>query len=115
MSSRHHDLRQIRLARNQVLFREVNERVETLSESFGGDDLISFVCECSHTDCAAQIELSRDDYEGVRAHGARFLIVAGHEFPEAERVVDERGYWVVVEKIEAGRAVAVAEDPRLGK
>lgn len=112
MSSPHDDLPQIRLARNQVLFRAINERVEAVTRSFGVQNTISLVCECSHTDCATQIELRRDEYERIREHGARFLVVSGHELLEVERVVEEKGGWLVVEKIEAGRAVALAEDPR---
>jgi hypothetical protein len=46
-----------RLARNQSLFREVNERIEYLAEVNERIDYCAegaankFVCECSNTDC----------------------------------------------------------------
>lgn len=39
-----------RLARNQVLFREVNERLAEIGE-FWGDSLTGFLCECTRIEC----------------------------------------------------------------
>jgi hypothetical protein len=40
-------------ARTELLFREVNERVEEISDELNdtSDSMISFVCECSRADC----------------------------------------------------------------
>jgi hypothetical protein len=35
-------------ARNQALFREVNERIEQVSEGFATDGPTSFLCECGN-------------------------------------------------------------------
>ena len=43
-----------RRARNELLFREVNERVEEINERLDGethDSLMVFVCECGNTAC----------------------------------------------------------------
>jgi hypothetical protein len=54
-----------RLARNQVLFREVNERLrEIVGDSATPSE---FLCECSKTDCTETITLDADEYEGVRS------------------------------------------------
>jgi hypothetical protein len=112
MSSEETDLRQIRLSRNQVLFREVNERLEKASHAFAADGPISFVCECSSTDCVAQIELSHDEYERVRSVPTWFAVTPGHEIPEIEDVVDLTERYAVVAKVEAGGRLAAASDPR---
>jgi hypothetical protein len=113
MSGETEDVRQIRLAKNEALFREVNERIEQLAEQRGsGDDHFNFVCECSHADCASQLELSRRAYEQVRAHPARFVVAEGHEIIEVDKVMDTLGSYVIVEKIEAAELVARATDPR---
>jgi hypothetical protein len=106
-------VRQIRLAENEALFREVNERIAQIAEQWGSnDDHFNFVCECSHADCAAQLELSRTAYEQVRAHPARFVLAKGHEVLEVDAVMDTLGSYVIVEKIEGAEGVARATDQR---
>ena len=52
-------------------------------------------------------------YESVRAYPERFLVLAGHEEVDIERVVEAHGSWVVVEKRPGTPAeVARATDPR---
>jgi hypothetical protein len=46
-----------RLARNQVLFREVNERRREALE--GSPEPIEFLCECSDGDCIEIVALER--------------------------------------------------------
>jgi hypothetical protein len=46
--------RAVRAAQNQSLFREVNERIEELGESFG-THAREWLCECAHSDCFEQI------------------------------------------------------------
>jgi hypothetical protein len=45
------------LARNQTLFREVNERMSELLEA--GACPTEFLCECGQTDCIVTIALAR--------------------------------------------------------
>jgi hypothetical protein len=68
-----------RLARNQALFREVNERIETIA---GDNDAVEFVCECSNTDCSSTIKLSRSEYERVRSKSSWFVIKLDHDCPD---------------------------------
>jgi hypothetical protein len=75
-----------RLARNQVIFREVNERLRELADG-APDGKADYVCECSDVQCAQKIELKS------------FFIVPGHERLEMERVVDELKSYMIVEKI----------------
>jgi hypothetical protein len=55
--------------------------------------------------------LARSEYEDVRSHPRRFLVIPGHDAPE-DTVVEERGSFHVVEKSgEEGRLVEEG-DPR---
>jgi hypothetical protein len=98
-----------RLARRQTLFREVNERIEELTDS--GEESIQILCECSDTECLVTLELSKQDYAAVRAEPAWFAIERGHEIPEVERVVGEFDGYIVVEKV-VGRDYAELTDQR---
>jgi hypothetical protein len=98
-----------RLARNQVLFREVNERVRAvLDGSLGATE---FICECSDPDCTETIALDVADYERIRANPNRFLVTSGHELLEIERVVSSTDGYCLVEKV-VGAEYVVWTDPR---
>lgn len=110
------DARETRLAKNEVVFREINERVSELAANHGPDEHVyTFFCECSNADCTLQIELTRRAYEDVRAHGARFLIAVGHELPEIEHVVERNNDFWVVQKEDAAAELAHEHDPRNGE
>jgi hypothetical protein len=99
-----------RLARNQVLFREVNERLLELSEGPRVESM-DFLCECSREECVETIQLSFAEYERVRAHPTSFVIAPGHETPEVEKIVDSNGRYTVVQKTNGG-SFAIESDPR---
>ena len=101
-----------RAAKNEGLFREVNERILELEERFGErepeESRIGFVCECSRAHCTSRIELTTDEYRAVRRDPTRFVVVPGHVDPDYEQVVAETELYVVVEKF--GLAGSIAED-----
>ena len=78
-----------RLAQNEALFRQVNERLLDVSSRLGTlDSGPEFVCECSEEDCVERITLSPAEYESLRADPRRFVVLAGHEAGvSVERVV----------------------------
>jgi len=100
-----------RVAVNESLFREVNERIGELGELYDAGD-VEFVCECADTDCAERLTLTLGEYERVRAEPNRFFLVPGHERPDVERVVETNGVFAVVEKLGEAGAVAEDADPR---
>ena len=102
-----------RLARNQAIFREVNERVASVAQNGLGEPIrYEFLCECSETDCFERLELTLGEYESVRSKPTWFVIAAGHEFVELEQVVRQNDGYQIVQKVgEAGEVVA-ASDPR---
>jgi hypothetical protein len=105
--------RQVQVAINQSVFREVNESLEKLNRDFSrvipvGD----FVCECADTECTARIGLTIAEYEQVRSVPTHFAVRHGHVVPEAERVVEEHAGYTVVEKLERAAEYAAKVDPR---
>jgi hypothetical protein len=104
-----------RQARNEAIFREVNERIAQLGESaqvWSQDGVVEFFCECGvDGGCGERIRIPLEVYESVRAQDDRFVVRSGHETPEIERAVDWTDEYVIVDKIEAVEP-QVADDPR---
>lgn len=113
-----HDQRERRLlhaATKQVVFREINEKLEGLNASFSQIiPLGDFVCECADLTCIERIAMTVAEYEELRAHPTRFAVHHGHVSPEAERVVENRSGYTIVEKLGAGSEYAARFDPRAG-
>jgi hypothetical protein len=107
------DAREERLARNETLFRSVNENIGRAAASGQMDEhIFEFFCECSNVDCTLLLQMTLSEYERVRADPRQFVVAPGHELPEIEIVVDRRGpYQVVVKEGEAAEFVT-ERDPR---
>ena len=107
--------RDARLTKNQMLFRTINERLLDLNAAF--DEVLptgEWVCECANDACATRIQLTAEEYEQVRAHGARFPIAPNdsHLFVDVEVVVARNDrYWVVEKQGDSGE-MSHAGDPR---
>ena len=107
------DAREERLAKNEVLFRSVNEAIKQQALRFGGlDDEYQFVCECSAAECVERLTLTLRQYEHMRAEGTRFVLIPGHANPEVELVVEENANHQVVKKDGAAGILADLADPR---
>ncbi len=101
-----------RLAKNESFFRQVNERIKDVADGFEGGQTYEFLCECSNPSCTERIELSSEEYERVRADGARFVLARGHAAPEIEQVVDREDSHDVVEKRGLAARIADRLNPR---
>jgi hypothetical protein len=103
-----------RAARNEALFREVNERVEELHEQLLSDGgSAEFVCECADDKCVAPITVPLTTYERVRDDPRLFLVAKSHVRPEIEHVVEEDDGFVIVRKDNPTSARITAQtDPR---
>jgi hypothetical protein len=101
-----------RQARNQALFRQVNERIAEVSARFEPTDagLQQFVCECSQLGCTGMIEVPLDVYGRVRGDATLFLVLRGHEDPGHELVVEDLGEVLIVCTV-LGVATEVAIEP----
>ena len=107
------EARQERAARNQSLFREVNERIESTASKLS-PMFTEFMCECADDTCFEYVSLTFEEYSSVRKMGPVFFFVApGHVLPDVERVVGgEADRYEIVEKQEAAAEVAAELDPR---
>jgi hypothetical protein len=105
------DPRADRIARNEALFRDVNERINTLSDETDRE-LIEFLCECGDEDCVARIQLTRAEYEQVRSDPVLFAVAPGHRVPQVERVVAENERFETVRKLPGEQALARETSPR---
>lgn len=90
----------IRIARNESLFRDVNERIAETAERFEASET-GFVCECADKDCTERVAVAVADYEEVRADPTHFVLAHGHGLgAPVEVVVSSRPGYQIVEKIE---------------
>lgn len=103
---------QRRVAANEARLREVNEAIERGQWPGEEDERVGFRCECARLECDQVIELRIDEYEQVRAHPRRFVLVQGHEVPAEDTLIESGAGWVVVEKRDRAGALAEATDPR---
>ena len=108
------EVKQEKGARNQSLFRSVNERIDQLSaaDAVARSERLDFLCECADKGCLETVALTHDEYEAVRRTATHFPITPGHDDPDIERVVERQEGYVVVEKVGAAADVAVALNPR---
>src|SRR5690242_7281632 len=104
--------RATRTAQNQSLFRAVNERVKELNAAF---DALSrnaeWICACGNTACVEPVQLTREEYEAVRARGGDCFLIkpeVAHVVPDVEVVMERHHRYWVVQKI--GLAADVAEE-----
>jgi hypothetical protein len=97
------DERSARLAANEAVFRAGNEKIGTTT----------YMCECGDAQCFQLLDLTNDEYEAVRAHPARFVVVSGHEdLTAGEVVVESSARFTIVEKRGAEREIVERSDPR---
>ena len=102
-----------RVGLNEAVFREVNERIQEISEGFGTTAQLDLICECGNAECAERVSMKPRDYEGVRADPTLFAVVPGHTDESVEEVVRRQDdYEVVKKRAGEARELAEATDPR---
>ena len=104
--------REIRAARNQALFRAVNEQIKGMNEALAPlTESFAISCECADMDCIETLELSPEEYEAVRAQPRQFVVLPDHIYTDVEDVVRESNGFVVVEKTAVAGTMAETLDP----
>jgi uncharacterized protein with von Willebrand factor type A (vWA) domain len=106
--------RDARIGLNEAVFREVNERIETLAQTFDlGSERLDFICECGDASCVERIHMTHAEFEELRSDSHHFAVYPGHVIADVERVVAQRAGYEVVEKVEPlPRLIAETTDPR---
>src|SRR3954470_20088224 len=102
-----------RAARNEALFRAVNEEIRDVDRRFGVS-ASSFICECADDKCVVRLSVPPAVYTATRANSTRFLVAPDHEDPSLERVVERHDGFFVVEKFGTAGDVAERLDTRGG-
>jgi hypothetical protein len=92
------------MAKNESLFREVNERIqEAASRAVLLDTEAGFVCECASVECTEPLPITLVDYRYARSEPTWFIVLKGHERPDIERIVRRLDGCLIVDKVgEAG-------------
>jgi hypothetical protein len=104
------DERTERIGRNEDIFRKVNDQIEGVNENFGMiTGTMSVLCECGEIECVERIELTVEEYRGLRSEPTHFAVKPGHEIPDVETVVARKGAYHVVAKAD-GEAARLAKD-----
>ena len=108
------DERERRIGKNEALFREVNDRIERVTESLQvTTENLWILCECGDESCLEKVEVSLPEYERIRSDPALFFVLPGHELPDVEDVVEEAPGYYIVRKRSGGPAELATElDPR---
>jgi hypothetical protein len=101
--------RHARFARNETIFREVNERIEELTPSA---DPLDILCECGNPDCKEPLKVPVGEYERVREEPTHFLVAPGHAIATIEKVVASTDTFEVVRKRADEGELARETDPR---
>jgi hypothetical protein len=106
--------REERIGLNEAVFREVNERIEGLAETFDlKTQSLDLICECGDATCVERITMTTAEYEEIRSEAHQFAVHPGHEYPEVESVVARlKGYDVVRKNKGVPTQIAEQTDPR---
>jgi len=107
-----------RAARNDAIFRDANEHIESSAASIGAldGDPLPFLCECADVSCTEIVRLTPAEYTSVRRQPTRFAIARGHEGDESwARVVQQHERFEIVEKLGVAADEAEKLDRRGGR
>ena len=100
-----------RIALNQSIFRQANEKIEFAADEMQLIGPVPFICECADRTCIEIVQLTLDEYESVRDNPRLFFNAPGHETLSvnagAAQVRERHDGYVVVEK--TGLAGQIAE------
>jgi hypothetical protein len=83
--------------RNQLLFREVNQRIREVSDGWGPDGAVEFLCECGHEECVATFALTEAQFDGLLGNEDRFVLASEHRSEaNGHRILAEYDDFLVV-------------------
>jgi hypothetical protein len=101
-----------RAARNEEIFRGINERIEQGAEQHGVEGALPFHCECARASCVGTMDIPPREYERVVRERYRFVLIPGHEDAAIEEVVEREAAYVVVEKLGEAREQVDRDHPQ---
>ena len=86
-----------RARENEERFARANAAISAKADELGVDR-VPFLCECSDPRCTEIISLSLTEYGAAKAQPGAFMLVAGHQVSNVERVVQDGDVFVLVQK-----------------
>jgi hypothetical protein len=106
--------REERVGLNEAVFREVNERIDALAQTFElGSQPLDLICECGDASCVERIHMTHADFEELRSESHHFAVYPGHVAPDVESVLAHRKGYEIVSKDEGlPKLIAESTDPR---
>ena len=99
-------------ARNEEVFRGINERIDQAAAQHDVSVPLPFHCECSDSSCMEKLFVAPDEYERVLNERFQFIVLPGHENNEVERVVAVQTRYLVVEKTGEARVILERAHPQ---
>ena len=92
-------MREARIGLNEAVFREVNEQLEEVAETFDiQSQPLDLICECGDSTCVEPLSMTRAEYEHLRSDPQLFAVHPGHERRDVEEVVERHKWYLVVRK-----------------
>jgi hypothetical protein len=94
-------VRRDRLVKNELAFRDHNNRRAGVEQQTGDDvedELVPFVCECGSADCISPLMVTVAEYEAAHSAPNRFIVKTGHIYPDVEYAAEQHAHYWVVEK-----------------
>jgi hypothetical protein len=82
-------------------FRDANMRLSNVvTDPNAGLDgrLIPYLCECADRDCIGRITITAGRYEAIHFDDRDYVILPGHLRIPGEEILEENGYYEVVQK-----------------
>jgi hypothetical protein len=93
--------RDTRREQNQKRFRKGNKTLHDAVEDIVPEELrVRFLCECADDDCLGDVNVTLTTWESVAAHPNHYLMIAGHQRSEGERVIGHVGEYEIARKPE---------------
>jgi hypothetical protein len=94
-----HSEREVRAAKNELVFRAVNEQILKMTDRLRAQLAdIDIVCECADTSCVGTIRVTADAFAEFERQDGMFVVLPGHEDESIEDVVERTKGYVIVRK-----------------
>jgi hypothetical protein len=80
-------------------FHEANERFHDAVEDHVREaQRVPFICECADDDCLGNVNVLPSEWEAVASKSNHYLMEAGHQRIEGEKVVGSIGDYEIAQK-----------------
>jgi hypothetical protein len=88
--------REERVLQTEEFFRDVNDVIAGTQSTNGS----RFLCECANPFCNVTFAMDGDDLKTLHSTPGYYVILAGHDIPELEEVVQrQNGYAIVTRRV----------------